>query len=262
MTAIVRTLTREGFVLAADGRNSEAIGGAVISDSVQKLFPIKTLIGSFAYSIAGTINVITDDGTEVAVNLIDEVRKSAESLATQKTKNLVGYAVRLCRPVCRALEDARKLGRFSRYPSYQPSVPSERGNTIMRLCIDGFREGYPSSVAIRLFHENDRLCEPEIMTETNYVGLHRALAPVRLIGSILWEAEGDPRLAAYKGPQILPKDITLQDAIDRSRSYIQAHSDPEAIAIDDDCRSVGGHIHIATITPSEGFRWIIEPVCE
>jgi len=41
---------------------------------------------------------------------------------------------------------------------------------------------------------------------------------------------------------------TLNLAIERSRALILAHSDPEAISIDPLCRTVGGHIHIATIT--------------
>jgi hypothetical protein len=258
MTAIVRTLTPEGFVLAADGRNHGVVDGAVLDDSVQKIFQIKTPTGFFAYSIAGMIEIVSDDGCEIAVNLAEEVRKSAESLTTQRTKNLVGYAVRLCRPICRVLEGARKSGRFTNYPSIDSQVSVERGKTILRVYIDGFRDGFPSSVAIRLFHENGSLSEPEITTETNYLGLHRTLGRPE-VGRLLWQTD-DPRFAAYRGRQMYSEDVTLLNAIDRSRSFILAHSDPEAIAIDPNCRTVGGHIHIATITPSEGFRWVIAPI--
>jgi hypothetical protein len=108
MTAIVRSLTREGFVMAADGQSSGAIDGAMLTDSVQKIFPVKTPHGAFAYSIVGTVELITGDGTEVAVNLVDEIQSSASLLAHRKTKTLTGYAVRLFRPVCKAMEDALK----------------------------------------------------------------------------------------------------------------------------------------------------------
>jgi len=258
MTAIVRTLTPGGFVLAADGRKSGAIDGAVLSDSVQKIFPIKTFAGSFAYSIAGTIELPTDNNLEVALNLAEEIRKSADSLEKRKTRNLAGYAVRLCRPVYQALKNARESGRISLYPSYETNVSTERGDTIIRISLDGFRDGYPSSVVIRIFHENGVLGEPEIFTEPNHLGLHRASGRPE-IGRLLWETD-DPRLAAYRGPRIFAEDMTLQDAIDRSQSYIRAHADPAAHTIDPECRRTGGHIHVATITPPDGFKWIVEPI--
>lgn len=257
MTAIVRTLTPGGFVLAADGRKSGAIDGTVLSDSVQKIFPLQTLVGFFAYSIAGTIELVTDDHREVALDLAEEVRKSADLLVKRRTKNLAGYAVRLCRPVYQALKNVHESGRISDYPSYETNVSVERGDTIIRICLDGFRDGYPSSVVIRIFHENGVLCEPEISTEPNFLGLHRTLGRPE-IGRLLWETN-DHRLATYRGPQIFAEDMTLQDAIDRSQSYIRAYADPEAHAIDPECRKVGGHIHIATITPQFGFTWVVPP---
>jgi hypothetical protein len=255
----VHTLVREGFVIAADGR-SAGPDGTVFSDSVQKIFPIKSPGGVFAYSISGTVEVITDDGQQVAVSLVDEVRKSAESLTNQKTKNLTGYAVRLCRPICRALKDARESGRFSHYPTYEQGIPGERGDTIIRICIDGFRDGYPSSVVIRLFHENDQLCEPEILAQTAYLELHRVYGRPG-IARLLWRTK-DERFAAYRGRELSEGNVTLQDAVERSRYYIQACTDPEALAIDSACHAIGGHIHIATITPSDGFKWVVEPISE
>jgi hypothetical protein len=46
MTAIIRTLTLEGTVLAAEGRNTGAVDGTVLSDSVQKIFPVATANGT------------------------------------------------------------------------------------------------------------------------------------------------------------------------------------------------------------------------
>jgi len=53
-TAIVRTYTSDGFVIAADGRVRGAEDGCVISDTVQKIFPIGGSTPYFlAYSISG-----------------------------------------------------------------------------------------------------------------------------------------------------------------------------------------------------------------
>ena len=257
MTVVVRTLTREGIVLAADGRCSGAIDGTIFSDSVQKIFPIKTPAGAFAYTISGAVDVLADGGREVAVDIAAGIRKSAENLAKKPARSLENYALRLCRPICQALKDANASGRFSAYPSFEPSIYGERGNTITRINIDGFRDGYPSSVAIRLFHENNFLGDPEITTETNYIGIHRILGSPEIM-RLLWDTD-DPRFSAYRGADVRPEQMTLALAIKRSRSYIQACSDAEAAAIDPICARVGGHIHIATISPLAEFEWVTAP---
>jgi hypothetical protein len=45
-------------------------------------------------------------------------------------------------------------------------------------------------------------------------------------------------------------------------SYIQASADPEAAKVDEYANAIGGHIHMATITPTEGFQWVpgFEPI--
>jgi hypothetical protein len=169
MAVIMRTLTTEGIVLAADGRCSGAVDGTVFGDSTQKIFPIKTPTGAFAYTISGAVEIIADGGREIAVDIAAEIRKSTEHLAKKPARSLENYAVRFCRPICRALNDAQGSGRFSIYPSPEPSIYGERGNTITRINVDGFRDGYPSSVAIRLFHENNSLGEPEISPPSRYL---------------------------------------------------------------------------------------------
>ena len=258
MTAIIRTLTLEGTVLAADGRNTGAVDGTVISDSVQKIFPVATANGTAAYCLCGTVNVISDDRLRVVVDIADEIRKSAESLTNRRTGSLVGYATRLFRPVCTALRDAYEGGEFSQFAS-QPTSPFERGDTILRVYFHEYRDGLPSSVAVRLYQENGKLAEPEIVTEP-LLPIHRTDLPVPRIGGIVLGGREEPTLAAYRQPNIEMTTCTLNLAIERSRALIDAHTDPEAIAIDPLCRTVGGHIHIATITPSEGFKWVVSPL--
>jgi hypothetical protein len=252
MTAIIRTLTFEGYVLAADGRSTGAVDGSIFSDSVQKIFPIKTPVGSFAYTLAGTVHILTDDSREIAIDFVDELRKSADALSERKTKDLMGYAVRLFRPIMRAVRDAHESGRFSMFPSNEPQL-LERGNTILRVSIDGLWNGFPSSVTVRIFHENGRLCDPEMSSSVS----GQIVAEGRpQIAWLLWQTD-DHRFTSYRVPLPEQLDATLDVAISRSRSYILAHTDPEAIAIDPLCSGVGGHIHIATITAAEGFKWVI-----
>ncbi|MFL6352037.1 MAG: hypothetical protein ACJ74Z_09330 [Bryobacteraceae bacterium] len=253
MTVIISTFTPEGFVIGADGRQVGAQDKCILSEHRQKIFPIESPNGPLAYAISGTIDLATHDRTGIALNMADEVKKATESLARKRTSSLFGYAVRLCRPIQDALKNARQSGRIHDYPSHERAV-SERGKTITRVLIDGYRGQEPCRVSIRFFHEEQRLHEPEILVPPLNPGSHRIYGS-DVIVNLLWKSE-DPRFAKYRGPSILAKDMTLKNAIKRSADYIGACCDPEAVGADDYCYFMGGHIHIATITPAEGFQWV------
>ena len=258
MTAIIRTLTLEGYALAADGRSTGRVDGAILTDSAQKIFPVETTNGTVAYCVCGTVNVISDDRSRVVVDIAEEIRKSAESLTGRRTGSLAGYVTRLFRPVCKALRDAYERGEFSQFAS-QPTSAYERGETILHVYFHGYRDGYPSSVVARLYHKNGKLAESEIVPE-RLCPYHFVDSPVPRIGRIVLEGKEEPLLAAYRQPDIEMTTCTLNLAIERSRAFIAAHTDPEAIAIDPLCSKVGGHMHIATITRSEGFKWVVPPL--
>jgi hypothetical protein len=49
----------------------------------------------------------------------------------------------------------------------------------------------------------------------------------------------------------------LSHAIDHASAFLTAASGPEAIELDPTrTKTIGGHTHIAVITPKEGFRWV------
>ena len=62
-------------------------------------------------------------------------------------------------------------------------------------------------------------------------------------------------------PQInAPENVTLSEVADIARKYILACSDPASMKLDNKhCAGIGGHIHMAKITPEEGFEWIVPP---
>jgi hypothetical protein len=256
MTAIVRTWTPQGFVIAADGRSR---GQDVIrTEKAQKICPLESPIGSFAFCMSGVTELFNGDNEETVVSLAEETRRAAEALRGQRTSNLMGLAAKLVRPGYNALKDVWESINPQCYPS-QPSLPGERGETIFRLWLDGYRGEYPESVSVRIFHEKGKLCEPAVLPELVLHGIHKSATPVPTIGKILWSDDSDPRLSAYKGRAVFAEDMTLGDALEHSRLFIEAHFDPKAMAIDQNCLEVGGHIHIATITPQNGFRWTVPP---
>jgi hypothetical protein len=123
--------------------------------------------------------------------------------------------------------------------------------------IDTLADGSPTTISLDGYYDSDDAVQRELVFD------YRGYAPFhieksgRWIGSkevikVLWD-RGDPRLAAYK----MESPTTLSDAISIAKKYIRAYSESEAHIIDPKtCSRVGGRPHIATITPSEGFRWV------
>jgi len=68
--------------------------------------------------------------------------------------------------------------------------------------------------------------------------------------------EGDKRIGyRIKGPDDQP---SLHDAIEATRAYIEACSSQWALEVDPkNCRGLGGHIHIATVTPPVRLSWFV-----
>jgi len=255
MTAIVRTYNEDGFVIAADGRKSNPEDHSVISDDAQKIFKLNSSGNSLAVCFCGTVGVTDDLDEEVVWDVCREVLQSADQLAKRRTSTLAGLATRICRPVNKLLAEVRNTGRISKYPELEPVVLGERGNTIARVLIEGYHNGIPARVSVRFFHENQRLLEPEVVTVDLSPGQNWIFGP-KGIADIFFNRD-DTRLLVYRSAE---GSGSIRSAIKWSTGFIQACSDSQALEIDPNCYAVGGHVHIATITPQEGFCWAREPV--
>ena len=70
---------------------------------------------------------------------------------------------------------------------------------------------------------------------------------------------GDPRFAKYRDRIMVDlRYATLRTATEFAEAVIASQSDDFAHQVDPDSTRIGGHIHIAAVTP-DGFRWIIPP---
>jgi hypothetical protein len=77
-----------------------------------------------------------------------------------------------------------------------------------------------------------------------------------LIGRLI--NTGDPRLSHYARP--ITESMSLNDAVDFCKGYVEACASPIAMQIDPEINGrVGGRIHIASVTPDKGFKWILSP---
>jgi hypothetical protein len=125
----------------------------------------------------------------------------------------------------------------------------------------GYFEGKSSRTDVRLFHRNQVLASPTILSPGVQPG-QLEIAGSDVVVNSLYKTD-DSRFASYRraAPES-SQDLPLAEAIEVARNYIRACSDPNSAALDEKCKGIGGHIHIATIKPGEGFRWIDPPVVD
>jgi hypothetical protein len=255
-TAIARIYTPEGFVVAADGRAYNPEKRTVINETAKKIFQIRDLGRSIAYAIVGTVRIYQDGSNETVFDLVTELAKAQAQLETTKSRNILGYAIRLSRPINELLKRAKDSGRITAYPTSDNPQVNERGSTIAHVFLDGYYNDIPCRATIRFFHENQRLAQPEVLPEGLAVGSMLAYGSAEI--THLLETE-DARFVKYIRPKHRRAEMALTDAIETAKSYIEAHCDPEAMKIDEKfARTVGRPVHIATITPAEGFQWVPE----
>lgn len=275
-TAIVRTYTREGFIIAADGlvRGSDDL--KEVTDKAQKVFPFGGIGALLAYSIAGTPCIASRDGTKVAFDFVKRIETATQALSVQRFNTLFDYANRACRPIYRALEAAKREGLMD-YPEPEKLDPGDRGSTIASIFIDGYHKGIPSRVKVRFFHEDQTLAPLEVLPQELATGAPWFHGSAKASTLMFGERQGASKewLSAYEMESIkliFHPNETLCIHAQMAHAYIRVCSAaPEVIAMDpkerEICAGIGGEIQIAAITENEGFQWIFrpekfEPVCE
>jgi hypothetical protein len=272
-TALVYFFTDEGFVIAADGFNTlvSREGRQVTSDRAQKIFPVRGIEREAALSFTGRTTLYDQTESYVAFDFPSAFVSAAHEIRFEPVENVSAFLSELCLIVLERLELTRLRVGLSKYPS-PPNRLNPAEHTIISIHLDGYCSGYPVRAGATVYHINQ-----EVAWDAN--SLHSLNCPKRYwsvlhgsdsIGALLFDTS-DARLAQYRTEACRRvaanyKDsnigITLQDAIEAARNYIAACSDPAIREIDiENCRGIGGRIHIATITPKDGFQWVpgLEP---
>jgi hypothetical protein len=253
-TAVIAFRVPTGFVIAADGRSC-APDLSIKSDTAQKIFSLASSDYDLAFAVMGTAEIAAQGGD--GLNLVNEIPRFAGLQDPLRSRNLAGFMTRVCRSFNHALRQMKESGRIAAYPDYSPGEPDRPGITISTVLVCGYFRGYPEMVEARLFHKNQTLCDADIIHIDNE----------RIHGSsILGERieSKDPRFAKYyvHAPSYNP---SVAQVIEYSKNYIEAHADPAALDLDPKiCKAIGGHIHIATLSASEGFAWVpgFEPISD
>ncbi len=243
-TAIVKISTDSGFIIAADGRQCFVAGQTrtINSETEQKIFPVLAPGRTLACALMGSVS-----NADKSFDLATESRKTAALLCSKRFKNLHNYAEAFARLVKENVTTAREDGRLGAYQE----------ETVAKMILAGYFRGERCSCSMTFAHHNQILCSPIF---DDYSRGDTALGSrfwgSEIVGKLVFKTD-DQRFAPYRGKGSPNRSTSLSDAAEIAGDYIKACS--ESADIDPCCAYIGGHIHIAKITPANGFEWVIPP---
>jgi hypothetical protein len=256
-TAIVKIHTADGFILAADGRGKSSATGITQSDIEQKIFPITNSGRVLAYALQGMTNSTDTKTQSIVFDIRTAIEESVRSLAETKSRHdLNWYASKLWAPVNEMLiKKINKLGDF-----VFPVVVADDPGLICQVFICGYYRNISSDSVIQFRHENHKVVRPSVLN------FKPTIEPVMMFGSaevfrLLFKGT-DQRFQEFRSFAMTPdkrKHLSLDEGAEVATNYIRACASEVGREIDPEvCSGIGGHIHVAEITPS-GFRWRIPP---
>jgi len=255
-TAIVAIHVEEGFVVAADGRKKQ--GNRLVSDSEQKVHSIVGAGKNLGYASAGIATQYADEAsTQVVYDFGETIAESVKALAATSPLNFSSYVHKLARNINKGL-----LHFCQNNP--QVSFPDEHVEGIAaQTVVVGYYENVPGMARILFRHRDHKICKNPRVCAYKPERTRYQIAMPKIVGEILRDAS-DSRLTRYYKPSLSKlfggDPLSLAEAQEAALTCIEACSDPVAAEIDPCCHTVGGHVHMATITRSAGFQWIKPPL--
>jgi len=246
MTALSIYYVNRGFCLAADGNVTDRFDGVlqVTKSSAQKIFNLQGSNYNLACAMSGEVS--SDDLTYDIVREINSY--------TGEYSSFLEWCSSLGKKIQESLAKAKRDGKLT---PYKPSAtPTERENIIVDVYLVGYFRGTPVWNDIVFWHGIN--------------GVEFQVCNMRLINGLLIAGgavkaprlaqDGDERLAKYRNHlNQRPENISsIDDAANFVTAYVEVCCDPYSKEIDEDCKCLGGHIHVAEIT-TNGFRWRIPP---
>ena len=230
-------------MVAADGRKGHLETHRVVDDNVQKVFSIQQPGRELAYALSGTVVITAKDNEETLYDFVVETAKAVKELSARKLRSLWHYAEALSDLLLPLPDEA-----LAALDTFDENLQA----TIIFLI--GYYDGRPKCAHIKIFYDGQ---VPEISTDELHRGHPLGVGSEKILEALI----NRDSFAKYRKPALRVEynDRTLADAIEVADSWMSAHCDPEAVEIDSKCSEIGGHVHICTITPKDGFRWIVAP---
>jgi hypothetical protein len=250
MTATATIYTPFGFAIAADGRQRwehrptrDTATREAESDAAQKIFEIKTGQAALAYIVQGHIA-----NRDRSFDLVVELRNRAALLSVQNFENCDCFLRTLLDGVEQEIESAMWDRRLESYPDAQISFV-------------GYFQDRPHWTDIHFLSSRN-------FTGSLYEAISNDLYPGRCFvsGSLLIRdliVARDPRFSRFC--KRIDRTVSLEDAADFVKGYVEACGSPLALEVDAGCEEIGGHIHVAVVTPADsldrsGFQWLTRPL--
>jgi hypothetical protein len=228
MTAIASAFTSEGFVIGADGRQLGK-DNKIFTESAQKIFNFSYRHVDVAYAWCGEASAI-NESNEVLYDLYAITRVALNSAVQVARRQFPSFIQQSCEGIYEGIIKSPIVGQITN----SDSTPESRA----RMLLNGYFDEQPFMVEFHV-RETDRI----------RVQAERVLRPIPLPTRNLFS--GCVR-QNKKYENILP--ATTREALKLVSDYIQECIDNS----DPDCSGVGGHRHIAHLTP-DGFYWIDAP---
>jgi hypothetical protein len=230
MTAIVTVHTPEGYILAADGRQMH---GTSFNDETVKLFHSSAHNLEVAWGCFGAVG-IPFSGLD-SFDLGETSLAASKQMAHRDFSCLEEYAMEMANAVYVVL-----------------SIYCLKHSAII-CCSD---EVFPGLAFVGYVNGKEQLAQVEIRHRCGQ-WLPPSLTPLLLRPSGLAIATGSEAVyRALEKAGMLRAPKSLQEGAELARSYIQTCIENNETC--DECKGIGGKIHIAAVTPN-GFEWKIEP---
>jgi len=265
MTATAHVYTSDGFAIAVDGRqrwghepSRDRHISQLESDQVQKLFEVTGRHMALAYSVKGDVASIDREFDFTA-----ELEKTISQLRDKRFLSIRRFLEVLSGRLEEVIEEALVQGRLEVYPTTE-------------LCFVGYFRRKPCWVEVQFHRYRNRDGHLyEITEQGSRPGF--CMVSGSLVVQELVQYE-DPRVADFHTP--LNDKTSLEDASKLVTGYIRACCSDWALELDPTCRGIGGHVHVATVTPPEpiksrilrlfgfgsrnqtGFQWVTPPLRE
>jgi hypothetical protein len=236
MTAIVSIyVSGLGFAVGADGLRTDARTGATVAEDARKIFVIEGDGIRLIYAWAGASSLFLGDGREFS--FLDESANIGNALAINKPESIEEYVRQFAVGMYSRLQALRLPdGRLSHSPD---AFPREE---IAHILFVGYYNGKPYRTGVR-FSQSNSLLQSPFMDEL---------------------IESPDNFDVFSGSEVILEQFqpmttpeSLQEAADLIRKYIQACIDSRSKY--SDCMTIGGQVHVATVTPEE-FKWVIPPI--
>jgi len=253
MTAIGIHGTAHGIIIGADGRRSvdnpskvatpDRVNAAEGAAS-QKIFPLRSADKNLVYALAGHIA-----NTELGFDAIEECRIIAASLCDHDFASEAKFVNRF------SMTLTEQMNRMKFFPEFEKNRDDLW--IIMDLLFAGYFKDKPFITAVQFCHSLH-------FAEFRSIPLSLAglLYGSEVVRRKMYDDSGNVVSNSPFAEYIQnPREIQSLDESEKYvKGYIQACSSALALGMDESrCKKIGGHIHIAELTPAD-FQWRIPPI--